>query len=196
MLRDCFLGHETKGVRKLGGNCHGRWSVVAMTIFSNVTMWRVHVWEHGGRSRTTAAWKSLRPRHGVSSLIEPTLVAKLKTITLDRLSQRPYMTHQFPVADHRAAPGGCPRGSAVEASATYAVTEFHTCVVLVGDLVGSDPGEELFKSALLAGNEANGKPKGRVRNCAHPRGTNGHLAETAHGVNFSRRIVRARHNNT
>jgi len=168
MLRGCVFGYEIKGVRKLSGECHGRWTVVVMAMFSNIAMRRVHVREYrgrswrvhwhvreqglGGRSQTASAWKSLRPRHRMRSLIEPTLVAKLKTITLDRLSQQPYRTHQFSMTDRRAAPGRCLRGSAVEASATYAVTEFHTCVVRVDELVGSDPGEELIKSAPWAGN--------------------------------------------
>jgi len=139
-LRGCFLGYETKGVGKLSGECHGRWSVVVVMMvvimFSDVTMRRVHVWEHGGRSRTASAWKSLGPRHTVRSLIEPTLVTK-----------------QFSVTDSRAAPGRCLRGIAVKASAAYAVTEFRTCVVRVDDLVGSDPWEELIKSAPWTGNE-------------------------------------------
>lgn len=74
-------------------------------------------------------------------------------IILNRLYRRVHKTYHFPRVEHRTAPRPCLRGPAVEALASYEVTESHPRIVREDDRKGHGSREEWISRVAWTGNK-------------------------------------------
>jgi len=74
-------------------------------------------------------------------------------IILDKLTKRQYQTYKFPLTERRAAPRRCLCGLAIEALATYAITDFHPRVISKDCPVARESGKWFIGRAAMGLNE-------------------------------------------